>query len=1263
MKEFLIIHKYKFLASGILFSAVTGSVVYYNYENNRSETSLDYVNSTSSIVSEEVSEAEEVVNSKSSSGLNDYGGATNYSDNEEVSSLDILVEDALREYSSNEDTVQTNNDVSNDKETIKEVVKKAVISKVISDLTTEDEVNDDVETIENDNNSNKKNDTTNTNSSNNNNDTSDVEDGEDGNDGDDGDGAGETEVVDPVDPVEPVEPTEPEDNTDEIEDRFDNISTIDNTVETITQEPNTELPDVELPNHLSASDVEVTYTVGDFFAIESTATINGNYEITYEVTNLPDFADFDSETGEVTGSAGYGEAGVYSFEISATARNKTVTYNVTLNIIESDVERALNGEDMGVIDKAEIVKYNSYLEAKDSETCEYVADGVYGTGEDSIFEATDFAGSVNLNWKTSLNTVIDENYSVLGNADGTDWMYYGDSIGTRYIVSGILLADSVSGDWIYEDSDFAANVFRFLSEDDDFFMSESKIFTSTHQANQLKTYLDKRGIEYNVTFSNVLDESIDFIWPQVTTDDTVDFAIENELPIIAQYNYHWRNNISYKRFGITMNFAYADNPAINDTENAADPCKNDFESFSRIFETLENDDLTFVNYDEACSVYATKRSCNMDTLQTEDGESYNYLLGVEISRLRNLISSLDSQNISVFDNDYRRLRLAVLYADSWRDTIEYNYYYNSTPDNIFYGAYFADSVVSYSRENSYAQKDLGTFVTNFEEVMELDTVDNSTFTFTPPSLVDNYSAGYYLQPGETLTIKRTDSNSDVTTKVFLNMQRNGSARVWEDYIRPEYLQTSHIVVDCGEEVTLSSPHGGLVYINTSAGNEADVSFEISNVVQTEVLRTSDEDDIASFVEYVNSTPLEYVDMETDYSSIHSWTTGMKNGFENLYGGDGEAYIEDINTYAILNNLAYAGFESEDIGAIDEDVAAWFLELGLDDYNNYSVHGLPRRQHFNVDNKVLCGNFCSGNPIDYQGTFNPLSTYTSHEMGHNLTRNHLLLYGGRSSEVLVELFADNSRKQQAIANGQHHYASVIGTQDEVLWYALNDYYLEGGEISVNAPYWTANTYQANQKHRLAIYLQIQQASGTDELYTMLNILDRLACYYDNSEATWEEYKDALGFSTYSQSEFQSISGNDFVLVAASYVGQKDMIEFFNGLTLETSDKAQEQVRSMEYDEVMEAGMYFVNHYDYSGKHPIVSEHWFMPFGEDNDYWPADDSEYWTTVANQYETKSAKSSTNNTTAQAALKFEDEEEIIVASEEVDEDSEEELEEEYLD
>lgn len=229
------------------------------------------------------------------------------------------------------------------------------------------------------------------------------------------------------------------------------------------------------------------------------------------------------------------------------------------------------------------------------------------------------------------------------------------------------------------------------------------------------------------------------------------------------------------------------------------------------------------------------------------------------------------------------------------------------------------------------------------------------------------------------------------------------------------------------------------------------------------------------------------------------------------------------------------------------------------------------QHVIADSYADCGSGCSGNPYDQAWALDPMGWGETHEIGHNLQRERLLIYGGQSDEVSNNIFP--AHKQMA-ANRASNPATPMtrdGTSARLGFDLIKTSLTQSSPSAyVKGQIWSDTGYAANNGLRLSFYRQLVEfaryynpdtLSDGWELYTLLYLLER---NLTASEATWSSAGATSPtpatkqvFSTYAS--FPSdMDGNDYMLIASSRIIGKDMRPVFAMWGVEYSAAAAAQL---------------------------------------------------------------------------------------------------------
>ncbi len=99
----------------------------------------------------------------------------------------------------------------------------------------------------------------------------------------------------------------------------------------------------------------------------------------------------------------------------------------------------------------------------------------------------------------------------------------------------------------------------------------------------------------------------------------------------------------------------------------------------------------------------------------------------------------------------------------------------------------------------------------------------------------------------------------------------------------------------------------------------------------------------------------------------------------------------------------------------------------------------------------------------------------------------------------------------------------------------------------------------------VYIQMMMATQQQgilndgwHLLGRLHLIEREFNRLKGSAELWDARKESIGFSQYSLDEANAISNNDWLLVALSYITERDMRAYLNMWGFTFSDKAKQQV---------------------------------------------------------------------------------------------------------
>jgi immunomodulating metalloprotease len=546
-----------------------------------------------------------------------------------------------------------------------------------------------------------------------------------------------------------------------------------------------------------------------------------------------------------------------------------------------------------------------------------------------------------------------------------------------------------------------------------------------------------------------------------------------------------------------------------------------------------------------------------------------------VEAIKSKLRGFDTNAFALFaQNDYMIEKLQVLLGDKWRQTVAYPLTKETSGKN-FYKSLFSDAVVYINRSYSAKASVLGTFAPK-EIAANTQTLNRTITTVSPQVGKKEYVTGLYVMPGKTVTLERTDTGTNVV-KFGLNLLRD-TTRVFDKYDRPSGIASPRIELKAAKPITITSPYGGPIYLFIdSEANASTVSVTIDGVITHPVLRdANDPIQVEAFRSELATTQTNWVVIGTEFLTVHS-NLGHFNTTLANYNGNLTALAVDINNYIVKDTYELAGFNAATPGKFNlaPSVLAFCNAAGWD------CTGIQHRrevmQHVIVDTVALCGSACSGNPYDQSGPLKPSGWGETHEIGHNLQRDRLKIYDGKSGEVSNNIFP--THKQMAInkATSPNPFLVRSNTSAKLGFTAIVESMNAeaskpgAGFDSAYAQMWSSSAYAANNGQRLGFYRQLVEfarvhrantSNGTNftdgwELYTLLYLMER---NFTASAANWSAVAPGMGFGTYATYP-SAITGNDFMLIGASRIIGVDMRPVFDMWGVSYKKEASEQVTAL------------------------------------------------------------------------------------------------------
>ena len=600
-----------------------------------------------------------------------------------------------------------------------------------------------------------------------------------------------------------------------------------------------------------------------------------------------------------------------------------------------------------------------------------------------------------------------------------------------------------------------------------------------------------------------------------------------------------------KSFGFSLPYGgnYWANDAANFTGLSQMQSGNDaFGKIERMLRHFQNRDYSF-NW----SLCTDDRDCkNMPDLITE------FYDGAEA--VRQQVGSWEKKNFDIFSQSGRRLgKLLVLLGDKYRSAISYPMKKGVTNDTTFLASLYADHASYLTRKINPSQPDLGSFSAVIPD--NLPTLNPALALVTKRSQVSS-SSGYYVPPGRTVTLTRKDVNP-VKAYVHVGMLRSGAAHIFATYDRPLYLWSSSIPLVTGKSVKITSPYGGILYLNTEGSETIQkITVASAGLLRQPVFNGNNFDEFSA---RLASTPINWAEIRLPSIQIHSRLDLIKDSInDTLIGGDIKRLLVLTQNYLYKDIYGLAGMVGPGI-AQSAKVLAFCNAYGWD-CTSVGLHGMTNIQHINAD-RANCGYGCSGNPYDQYWAFMPLGWGESHEIGHNLQRGRLKIYDGASTEVSNNIFPVHKWwKFNKLTTETVKYGRDLGfkaTFDALQLAAKSADPIESARIAI---WQNGGVFQ-----RLIFYWQMAMSSRNHshlgdsgwDLFRLMYIQERLFSAAIANDTAWANQRQSLGFNQYAQRP-AAITGNDFMLIAMSFITGKDQRPFFDLWGVKYTAEAANQV---------------------------------------------------------------------------------------------------------
>lgn len=502
--------------------------------------------------------------------------------------------------------------------------------------------------------------------------------------------------------------------------------------------------------------------------------------------------------------------------------------------------------------------------------------------------------------------------------------------------------------------------------------------------------------------------------------------------------------------------------------------------------------------------------------------------------LQQQLRELDAANTALFDGQVSGwLPWLVLAGDAARQQVRYPMDRLSTPTPEFLRAMFADVSVYYSRSSAPAAPDLGSFsqsdlssATVFSRKIQMST--------RPPFR----AVGVYILPGKVASIT-LEKGDDSGVTVFVNSVRDTATRWWQGrnrYNRPRYLRSSEIRLQVGETIHLTSPYGGPLQV-ASANDGQEIELYVEGIGQHPFWRNSS--DTSRFNRDLARAEYDWAEVITPNFEVHSKVDLLK---QSLAGSSVEELASATARYTSALPYYLAGYKRQDTDELS-DIYLFAQRYGME---------LPTQnvvQHMVAD-QSSCGWGCSGNPYDASWSFSPLGHGDLHLVGQSLSSN-MFRFDGWGKHTATNLYSYYSKYRHFLDTGVSPVCQALPFKELFEQLQQSD-----EEISPN---WV---------NGVAIYLQLMMALQSQGaladgwlLIPRLHLLERRYQEIINDQDAWLEHRSQIGFAGVARSVAMNMSSNDWLLVALSLAGERDVRAFLEMYGIRGSNMIQPVVAAL------------------------------------------------------------------------------------------------------
>lgn len=519
-----------------------------------------------------------------------------------------------------------------------------------------------------------------------------------------------------------------------------------------------------------------------------------------------------------------------------------------------------------------------------------------------------------------------------------------------------------------------------------------------------------------------------------------------------------------------------------------------------------------------------------------------------------LVARFDVEKIQPFPASRadRLWALMVLVGDDYRSQTEFPMDKNKTSSTDIIRAMFGDLTAIVHRKTN-AVGNLGTYSRN---QFRSDLLEDETVRLV--SRRPFRTTGVYALPGETVTVTRNDS-SDVRVELRVqSIRESANAPFRSQYDRPLVLASHLLTIEPGETLEITSATGGPVHAYFDA-DDLDVDLDFQNIGKHPVWRGPE--DTQSFRNALVMDQYDWAEFVTPYFEVHSTAEKMRETLAETHIVTPERLEDLTETYVRDWPHWLAGWEGPGIRE-NPDLRAFAENNGL------TIPTMHLVKHMNADRPActLSAPNCagtSGNPYDALWNYDPIYLGDLHELGHGLEfRNRHHFEGGDPIHSTTNLYAFHTQYRHYSDTGVVGFRCA-GLRHETLFDIIQDsrsrsdpaQYMRDQDLS-------PQTYQATMFVQLLAALQNQGAFDDGwKVMPRLNLVTREFQANNRDTSKWTKNAPGLGFAGIDLETANSLSQNDWLLIALSWSAQRDLRAYLEMWGYSYSDVALDHVASL------------------------------------------------------------------------------------------------------